>query len=114
MASLPDDALVFSRHEARQGRRGADEAQQAQRDGDVLWRVRWLPDARWPLHPWALVAYPWWRRKDADGIDANGELRPLVRAVWDCAVCGASWERGVLCPNCLNRVIESPGSGTPS
>lgn len=100
---LPDGAYVHSRHDGIEGRSGAREAQQFQRDGDWLWRIRWMPDPRYPSFPWAVVAYPWWRVREADGISPQGEVIPLARAVDDCpdTDCGASWYGGgATCPRC--------------
>jgi hypothetical protein len=102
---LAGHGTVVSRHEGRKGRGGADEAQQRQRDDELLWRVRWMPDPSYPLHPYALVAYPWYRRQEADGIDSDGQLLALPD-LWVCPVCRASWQRGLLCPCCMTSLED--------
>lgn len=72
-------------------------------EGDWRYRVRWSPVQHWPEHPWGIFAFPYWRRYEADAIDAKGELvwPELIDHLWGCPECGATWQLGLRCPNCF-------------
>jgi hypothetical protein len=93
------DLPVHSRHDTRDG---AEQARLRQPPCDppaILWRVRFAPDSRHPAFPWALIAFPWWQRLEADMVDPDGQVT-ASDGLWHCS-CGATWERGLLCPNCM-------------
>jgi hypothetical protein len=74
----------------------------------ALYRIRWAPATHWPDYPWAIVAFPFWRRWEADAVDAQGELvQPeLARHLWRCCRCDATWQAGLVCPNCATAVAR--------
>ena len=102
---IPADAAVMVRFvDHRLGRRQVRECNGW--GSSWRYRLRFVPSPSWPEHPWAIVAFPWWRVFEADAIDVHGELvQPeLIDQLWRCGSCGATWECGLLCPCCLTAI----------
>lgn len=99
---IPTDALCQARYDDLTHAKLA--LRQFRRCEAALYRVRWVPVATWPEHPWAVIAYPFWRRWEADAISPLGEvIQPnLASYLWRCPEpgCGANWLAGLSCPRC--------------
>ncbi|HEY3434058.1 MAG TPA: hypothetical protein VGK41_00255 [Solirubrobacterales bacterium] len=111
---IPTDAPVLMRLvDHRLARRQVRESNE--RGSSWRYRLRFVPSPGWPEHPWAIVAFPFWRVFEADAIDVHGELvRPeLLDQLWRCS-CGATWERGLLCPCCFTPIPRDQWPALPA